>query len=58
MTIEKYFQGGVWSGEALKSLGGDLHVLEKDRLSSGMGLFYAVVPRQAGMRMLGWGTFL
>lgn len=58
MTIERYFQGRVWSGEALKSLGGDLHVLEKNSLSSGMGLLYTVVPSQAGMGMLGWGTFL
>lgn len=39
MTVERYLYDGVWSGESLKSLGGDLHVLESKILS-----LYVAIP--------------
>lgn len=39
MTVERYFYDGVWSGESLKPLGGDLHVLKSKILSP-----YVVIP--------------
>jgi len=49
VTVESYFDDGIWSGKAQRSLGGDLHVLESKILSLGMRLLVWSHGKHGGM---------